>query len=177
MTGNEAKVRSIESLEAFRASLIVFITKSRRAMEQVTEEVNRTRVWIQYDQKVYWQAELKRRTAAMHRAEQELVTARFSTLRSTTTVQEQAVRRGRQAVAEAEEKIRRVKQWGNSYDGLVDPHLKKIENLRSYIDHDLTKAVAYLAETERTLLAYADNSFALDNAPPPAEAENQETAS
>jgi vacuolar-type H+-ATPase subunit I/STV1 len=158
MTGNEAKVRSIETLDAFRASLIVFLTKARRAVDQVSEEVKRTRQWINNDQKFHWQNELKRRTRVMQQTEQELITARFSTMRATTTMQEVAVRKAKQAVKEAEEKIQKVKAWSRNFDAAVDPSLKKIETLRSYLDHDIPKAIAWISQLQRALSAYTDNT-------------------
>ena len=41
----EAKVRSVDALESLRASLIIFGTRARRAIDQVGEEVSRTRQW------------------------------------------------------------------------------------------------------------------------------------
>ncbi|TLD68665.1 hypothetical protein FEM03_21750 [Phragmitibacter flavus] len=158
MTGNEAKVRSIETLDAFRASLIIFLTKARRSVDQVSEEVNRTRQWITNDQKFHWQTQLKRRTQVMHQAEQELVSARFSTLRASTTMQEMAVRKAKKSVKEAEEKIQQVKAWSRNFDAAIDPSLKKIESLRSYLDHDIPKAIAWLSQLQRSLSAYTDNT-------------------
>lgn len=165
---SEAKVRSIEALNSFRSSLIVFRTKARRALDQAGEEVHRSRNWLQNDQKLHWQTELRRRTRAMEQAEQELVTARFSTLRNSTTMQEAAVRKARLSVQEAEEKIRHIKTWSRQFDSLVDPFLKKIESLRSYIDNDLPKAIAFLTNAEFHLLAYAESAAAVPLSAPPA---------
>jgi len=176
MTGNEANVRSIETLETFRASMIVFLTKARRSIDQVGEEVQRTRNWLDQDQKLHWQTELKKRTRAMEQAQQELVTARYSTLRASTTMQEVAVRKAKAAVQEADEKLRRVKGWIRSFDSSVDPLLKKVESLRSYLEHDIPKAIATLSQTQRALAAYTDNASLMDGPKTPSSSESESGA-
>ena len=48
----QAKVTSIDVLESFRAALIVFLTESRRSLDEVTDAVRRTRMWLQQEQRV-----------------------------------------------------------------------------------------------------------------------------
>ena len=43
----QAKVTSLHALESFRADLIVFISEAHRAVDEVGDEVRRTRYWIQ----------------------------------------------------------------------------------------------------------------------------------
>jgi len=45
----DAKVRSIDELEAFRAGLIVFQNRAKKAVDQASDEVRRTRLWIETD--------------------------------------------------------------------------------------------------------------------------------
>lgn len=157
----EAKVRSIDALEAFRASLIVFLTRARRALDQVGEEVSRTRQWVQTEQRLHWGEQLRKRTRAMELAEQELFSARLSTLKDSVTMQEQALRKARRLVEEAAEKVRNVKVWSRDFDRYVDPLVKKLETTRQHFDTVMPRGVAQLAALQRTLEAYSE-------APPPA---------
>ena len=43
----QAKVTSVDALENFRASLILFLSKAKPALEEVMHEVVRTRLWIE----------------------------------------------------------------------------------------------------------------------------------
>jgi chromosome segregation ATPase len=168
----QVKLTSLDALEAFRADLIVFMATARDRVDEVREEVRRTRMWLESDRWVYWEGEIRRRQRALSLAEQELFSARLSNLRDDTTAQEQAVRKARRAVEEAEEKLRAVKQWVRRYDSTVEPLSKRLEALRCVVDQDLPKAVAFLVQAQTTLEAYvqmAPPPSALEGAPPPRE--------
>ena len=49
MAEQQAKVTSIDSIEQFRAALILFLTKARPTLEEVIAEVTRTKQWLQHD--------------------------------------------------------------------------------------------------------------------------------
>ena len=49
-----AQITSVESLEAFRASLIVYLSQVRPLLDEVGNEVSRTRLWLQNDQRQFW---------------------------------------------------------------------------------------------------------------------------
>src|ERR1051326_5682638 len=44
-----AQVTSVEAIEAFRASLILFLSKARPTLEEVSGDVLRTKLWLQHD--------------------------------------------------------------------------------------------------------------------------------
>jgi hypothetical protein len=161
----QVKVTSLDALEAFRSNLILFIAAARDRVDEVREEVRRVRMWLENDRWVYWEGEIRRRQRALGLAEQELFSARLSNLRDDTSVQEQAVRKARRAVEEAEEKLRAVKQWLRRYDSMVAPLSKRLDSLGFIVDQDLPKAVAFLVQAQMTLEAY------VRTAPPPAVSE------
>lgn len=154
----QVRVTSIDALERFRASLIVFLAKARRSMDEVSDEVRRTRVWLQSDQRTHWETQLRRRRKVQEQAEQELFSAKLSGLRETTAAQQAAVHRARKAVAEAEDKLRMVKSWNSRYDACAEPLTKSLEGLRYFLDYDLPKGIAFLANAQRTLDAYAESA-------------------
>lgn len=151
----QVKVTSTEALEMFRASLIIFLTKAHRSLDEVGDEVRRTRSWLQHDQRLHWQGEARRRQKVLDAAQQEYMSARLSGLRDSTTAQQQAVHKAKRALAEAEEKLRLVKIWNRDFGSGVDPLLKNLEGLRYYLNHDLPKALSYLLQAQKTLEAYA----------------------
>jgi hypothetical protein len=169
----QAKVTSIDVLESFRAALIVFLTESRRSLDEVTDAVRRTRMWLQQEQRVHWEGQLRKRQKALQEAQSELLGAKLSPLRDANFKQEEAVRRARHAVAEAEEKLRNVKKWNRDYDSVVEPMTKRLEGLRFFLDHDMIKALAFLVQTQRTLEGYTEisveNTDPTPAAPPPEE--------
>ena len=163
---NEARVRSIEALTSWRSSLIVFQTKARRGLSQVLDEIKRVRQWLESEQKPFWELEIKKRSRKLDQVNQELITARFSSsMRGTLMVQEQAVRKAKAALAEAEEKLRKTKRWCQEYDRAAAPLAKKLENLQFFLEQDLPKGTHLMENYVRALEDYRDTI--LDTSPPP----------
>jgi hypothetical protein len=167
----QAKVTSIEALESFRSALIIFLTDSRRSLDEVGDAVRRTKQWLENDLRAKWESEIRRRTKVLSEAQQELFGSRLSNLKTASAQKEEAVRKARRAVAEAEEKIRNVKKWNRNYDSIVEPMIKQLEGLRGYLDHDMVKSLAYLVQAQKTLEGYAEAT------PPPDAAHAASTES
>ena len=163
----QVKVTSIDALEAFRASLIVFLTTAHRCVDEVGDEVRRTRGWVQHDQRLHWEGQLRARKRKLDQAQGELMTARLSGLRDSTSAQQAAVTKAKRAVAEAEEKLHLVKLWARDFDHKLEPHTKTLESLRHLLDHDLPKGVAYLVKAQKTLDAYTERSASPEPASSP----------
>jgi chromosome segregation ATPase len=126
------------------------------------------RGWVQNDQRLHWEGELRRRRQKLELAEQELFSAKLSGLRDNLSAQENAVRKAKKALAEAEEKLRQVKLWTRNFDHCADPLVKRIEGLRQLLDHDMPKAVSWLLQAQKTLEGYSESapSAPLTPAPP-----------
>ena len=167
---DQVKVTSLDALESFRASTIVFLTKARRAVDMAIDDVRRTRQWVTVEQKLHWETQLKRRLRALEQARQELISAKFSEFNDSQTMQKMAEKKALRMVEEAETKLRNIKAWGVRYDSTFDPMLKKLESLKQYLEFDMPKSVAYLSQAQRTLEDYT-RIVAPDSAAPPAAAE------
>jgi hypothetical protein len=150
-----AQVTSVEAIESFRAHLIVYLTKARAALDEVDSEKQRTRSWLQNDQRGYWEREYQRRHRILEEAQQELFSAKIAHLRSETAAQVMAVERARRLVREAEEKRDLVKRWSREFDNLVDPLARQLDQLQTFLTTDLTKATAHLNGVLQALEAYA----------------------
>ena len=151
----QAKVTSVDALTTFRSSLVVYMGKVANALDEVRDEVRRMRAWLQVDQRAHWQGQLKRLRKQLEQAEAELFTSRLSAMTSHSAARQMAVTRLRRKVRETEERAKALKKWMRNYDGLVDPLLKKLDGMQHFAAHDLPKAVATLAQAERTLDDYA----------------------
>lgn len=167
----EAKVRSIDELDAFRANMIVFASKARKAIDQASDEVRRTRLWIESDRLPFWEAQVKKRTRLLEQAEAELMTARMSEFVDNPIVQQQNVRKAKAALEQAEEKLRAVKQWNRNFESTVQPMVKKLESVCQFLDYDVPQGIVYMAQIIRTLDAYAERYGSFDT-PPGAPADN-----
>ncbi len=162
----QAKITSIDAIAAFRGRLVMFMENATRALEDVDSELRRTRVWLDSETLPNWQRELKLRLRKLEAAEQELLTARLSTLRESETVQQMAVRKARASVREAEEKIRLIKRWSRDFDGTISPLARHLHQLRHHLGRSLPNAAAQLSEIVKTLDAYAELGRVAPAAPP-----------
>jgi hypothetical protein len=156
---NQARVTSTEALESFRASLIVFLSKARRSVDDVGDNVRRTRQWLQHDQRTHWEGEMRRRTKALEQAEHELMSVKLGATnhqQSALMARQAAVNKAKRALQESEDKLRVVKKWAQNFDRSAEPAVRRLESLRELLNQDMPKAITFLTTAQRTLEAYAD---------------------
>jgi hypothetical protein len=164
-----ARVTSVEALDSFRADLIVYVSKARPALEEVTAEVLRAKNWLENDQRNYWENQVRRRAKALEEAAAALLSARMSNLRKETAAEQMAVLRAKRSLHEAQDKLSVVKRWARDFDNRVQPLVKQMEKMHGILATDLVQAIAYLGGAVKTLAAYAEG------APPPASAPSAES--
>ncbi len=151
----KAQITSVEALENFRAQLIVFLSQARPVLEEVGNEMSRTRLWLQHDQKLAWEQELRRRERRLEEAKQELFNATISSIPTgTSAILQMAVQRTQRAVQAAESKLKLLKRWDNELDNRAAPLMKQIEQLHGFLASDMAGAVAYLDQALKALDAY-----------------------
>ncbi|MDB6108353.1 MAG: hypothetical protein JWR69_103 [Pedosphaera sp.] len=153
-----ANVTSVDALKNFRSNLIVYVSKARPTLEEVTGDVLRTRLWLEQDRRVYWEAQVRRRTKELERAQQAVFGAGLSKLREVSMAEKIAARKAKIALEEAETKLKRVKQWIRELDQRLEPLTRQLEKLHTILSDDLVQAMAYLAQAADTLEAYADKT-------------------
>jgi chromosome segregation ATPase len=151
-----AHVSSLDALDTFRAALVMYISKARPTLEEVSAEVLRTRVWLEDEQRPFWQNQLRRRSRELEQANQALFSAKLSLLSDPTASEVNAVHRARKAVEEAEQKLRKIKVWIRDFDGRLQPLVKQLERLHSVLCTDLPKGVNQLTELAKLIENYAE---------------------
>ena len=160
MTGTSpsAKITSIEALDAFKACLIVYLQRASCVLDEVSEDIVRTRIWLQTDRQLHWKHLIRQRTKELALAEQELLTARLSGLPEAIKTRRLTVNKAKLVLQEAEDGAARVRQWLRQYETRVESHAKVVSQLRNLLAHDMGKAVAFLDGAATTLAAYAELS-------------------
>ena len=153
---DRAQVTSVEAVEFFRASLIVFRSRARVVLEEACDEVIRAKGWVQTDQRRYWAAEARRRSQTLEKTRADLSSARLSQFQESTTQHLMMVQQAERANREAEAKMAILKKWDRELENRTDPLLKQVTQLQWFLARDMARAVAYLAKAMRTLEAYAD---------------------
>ena len=162
-----AHVTSVDALEAFRSSLIVYLSKARPTLEEVSVDVQRVKSWLEDEQRLHWEGELRRRSRALQEAQAALFSSRISRLQEATAAEQMAVQRTRRAVREAEDKLRVIKQWNRVFENRVVPLVKQTEKLQTVLAHDMVQALAYLTQAINTLKDYSGIAPAALTSPPP----------
>ncbi|MGH8046658.1 MAG: hypothetical protein ACREKL_05395 [Chthoniobacterales bacterium] len=166
-------VSSIEALGAFRSDLIVFRTAAMQVLDEVAAEVQRTRQWLRHDQRMHWENEIRRRQKKFDEVQQEYMRARLSSLQDSTAAQQNAVTKARRALHEAEDKLRAVKKWERNFDLVADPVVKQLGTLRTVLEHQMPRGIAFLANAQQALDVYSERQAPTD-APATAEGEAAE---
>jgi chromosome segregation ATPase len=156
MADRRANITSIEALEAFRSNLIVYLDRAGQAVDEISDEVSRTRGWLQGEQKMYWSREIKKRAQRYEMAQQALMSARLSRSGEPTEEQRRNVQSAKSAVREAEEKIARLKQWSRHFDSRVEPLAKQLGKLDNLLNGEMQKGVHWLAQASKNLREYAE---------------------
>jgi len=152
----QAQVTSVDAIEAFRANLIVFLSKAKPTLEEVTSDVLRTRQWLQHDQRNHWEQQMRLRSRELERAQAELFSARLSNLQEASAAQYMAAHRAQRSVREAEDKQRLLKKWNRELENRTEPMVKLVDQLHGFLTSEMIHAVAFLAQAVKTLQAYAD---------------------
>ncbi|MFM8469534.1 MAG: hypothetical protein ACKODH_06130 [Limisphaerales bacterium] len=151
----QARITSVEAVEAFRTDLLVYLDKARNAAEEVGEEITRTRAWLHDDRGPHWAQQVKRRTIALQDRQQELFSAQLGGKQRNVQAELIAVRRAKQALEDAETKLKQVKRWLRDYPIEVEPLARHTDLLRHTLVSDMGKAAALLTQTIATLHDYA----------------------
>ena len=163
----QAQGTSVEAIEAFRASLILFLSKVRPTLEEVSDEVMRLQAWIESDQRRLWETELRKRGLKLEEAKQELFNAALSQLQQATALQHMAVQRAQRAVREAEDKLGTVKKWERALEDRTAPLVKQIEEFHGFLTVEMGRAGAQLVQFVKALEAYTKvGGPAQEGAPP-----------
>jgi hypothetical protein len=150
-----ANVSSIDAIERFRSALIVYVEKARATVDDVSDDVQKTKHWLEGEQTRHWQQEIRRRTRKFEEAQQELFTARLSGFKEDTQLQQMMVNRTKRELVAAEEKLKTIRRWVRDFDSVVTPVAKQMEKIDSVLSGRMPKANSYLTEIIKALESYA----------------------
>lgn len=150
-----AQVGSVEEVEAFRARLIGYLDRARPVLEEVSADLSRMQYWLETEQRVHWERELRRRERAMDEAKQALFSAQLSDFREAGAFEQAAVHRARRSLEEARDKLDRVRRWSRDLGPRTESLTRRVQALDTVFSHDMARAVAFLTEVVRHLATYA----------------------
>ena len=151
-----AHVTNLEALERFRSSLVLFVERAHFVLDEISEEVKRTRIWLQTEQRMKLAHETKTCERNLEMLEQELFTARLSDLAQKKTGVQMQVNHKRRELRDLESTLRKLTAWSRNFDSTVETEARKVEKLRHHLDTDTTRAIQFLTEAVRQLSAYTN---------------------
>ena len=151
-----ANITSSDAIAAFRAALIVYLSKVRPLLEETSGEITRTRQWVEEDQRRYWDNQFRLRWRKLEEARAELFTATLSKLQEASSLHHMAVQRADRAVREAEAKRAMLRKWSRDLSDKTDPLVKQISQFETFLTAELPRAIAYLDRVIESIEAYAD---------------------
>jgi len=150
-----AQVTSVEAVDSFRADLIVYLAKARAVLEEASDDVLRTRLWVQNDQRRIWEQEARVRYRKLEEARSELFSAQLSKFSQSAALCLMAVQRAERANREVEAKMGVLKKWNRELENRTDPLVKQVTQFHGFLTTDMKRGVAYLEQVVRALQAYA----------------------
>jgi hypothetical protein len=151
-----AHISSVDAIAAFRAALIVFISKVRPLLEETSGEIIRVRQWVEEDQRRHWDNQFKLRWRKLEEARAELFTATLSKLQEASSLHHMAVQRADRSLRECEHKRAMLKKWSRDLGDKTDPLVKQASQFQTFIATEMPRAIAYLDRVIETIEAYAD---------------------
>lgn len=158
-----ADVRSIAAVEDLRTALARYGSAVNDAMAELELEIRRSLDWVEHDSLQAWKLEHERRSRKVERATAELASARIAAYDERApaiTDHRVALRRAKERLEEAEEKIKTVRRWTRKVHEEVDDFRGPQQQ---FAELAATTIPAGLAELERmiaALQAYVDTPVA-----------------
>jgi exonuclease VII large subunit len=180
MPPTAANVTSIDAVRSLKAALGQFQEGARSALEQLSLEARRSVEWIEHDRTLYWPREVRK-------ASDRLSEARIALERCELTInaedrracydERKALERAKRRLELTEAKVAAVRRWKFQIHKGVEEFEVQVERLRSYLDHDLSQALAALERMAQALDRYVDQtgpSAPIQPAPKPTAEEQAE---
>jgi len=157
----QANVQSIEALRDFRAALVAFADEALGALGAVDMEIRRTQQWLQHDQRMFWQGEIKRRREQVSMARSELARRKLGKMYGHGTShseQKEILDRAEGRMKEAEARAAMVKKWEPLLQQAVLEYHGQSRRVADLIGGDMPRSMALLDRIIASLDAYASLS-------------------
>lgn len=146
MTRHSARVHSIDAIKRFKAGFVEFVDLARLSLVEAQTDVQRTIHWLQHDQLLHWQAEVRRRAEQLALAKSELHRAQLAAADNASHCVEErnAVKKAERRLEEAEEKVKRVRQWSRSLDREMHQFRGQTQHLATALEQQAPVSLARL---------------------------------
>jgi hypothetical protein len=151
-----ANITSVDAIAAFRSQLIVYLSKARPLLEEISGEIVRMNQWLDDTQRRHWENEFRLRWRKLEESKAELFNARLSNLQEASSLHYMAVQRAERSVRECEDKLGKVRRWSRDLEPRTSPLVKQAEQFQTYLATEMPQAIAQLDNILRVLEGYTD---------------------
>jgi chromosome segregation ATPase len=172
MSRHSARVHSIDAIKRFKAGLIEFVDLARLSLTEAQTDVQRTIHWLQHDQILYWNGEVRRRTELVSRAKSELYRAKMASADNASRCVEErnALKKAERRLEEAGEKIKAIRHWVRQLEREMHQFRGQTQHLANALEQDVPISLAKLDKMVGSLEDY------IKIAPPSTEPRNRGTS-
>ena len=158
MSNERADVRSIEVIDAFRATLAGFVDAGRAALIEAESDLEKTILWLDRDRIGHWNRQIRKRQELLTRAKSELYRKQMQSSskdgRAGDSDERKNLQRAERHLNEARQRLEATRSWIRRLDRERTLYKAAVSPLASALDHDLPHAVALLRKMSENLEAY-----------------------
>jgi len=161
---DSAHVESIDAIAHLRGRVIETSEAVNREIDGALSQVKRVLAWVQGPQLDYWKQQVRKREQKIATAMSDLERAKIARPDAdprTFVDQQRAVRRARQAVEEAKEKIRKVKYWSRELERHAMKFRGELQATATFGSATLPQTARWMAELIRHLEGYVSDAPAM----------------
>ncbi|MBM4068841.1 MAG: hypothetical protein FJ271_07830 [Planctomycetes bacterium] len=151
-----AEVASLQALIDWKASLCTFTAEAKEALSSLAMEVQHTLAWLE-EQLKYWTSMVRKCEEEVFQAKLELSRRKMMRIGDRppdTTEQERALRRARERLEHAEEKVEYCRHWLRQLPEDISDYEGPARQLGAILEADMPKADALLGSKIASLEAY-----------------------
>jgi hypothetical protein len=154
---SQASVRSIDTLKDLRVALALYSEDTLGAIGSVESEVRRTLRWLQEEQPVFWQNQIKRRREEVSSARAEVFKKNLQKrpdYNPPMSEQKENLRKAEASLQDAEKRLAAVKKWQPLFKHAVLEYHASVQRIKDLSAGDVPRAVNLLSRMIDSLEAY-----------------------
>jgi hypothetical protein len=156
--GEQIKVADVETIERFRASLLVASETFGLALEEAEGEIERTLAWVESEQPDFWRKRIRKAQdevvmckSALFRKQEIKATA---DARPSVVDEKKALDRAMKRLEYAEHKLRNTKRWTTELPRQSVIFKGALSGMHTVLDRDVPRVNAMLKRMTEHLEAY-----------------------
>jgi hypothetical protein len=168
----EAKVESIEAIANFKRALFKFAESANAALTDAEADMVGVHRWLDHEQRVYWQNNVRKATELVSRCEDALRQKRVfkdSSGRTPSAVdEEKALAKAKRMKEHAEDRLENVKRYAPRLAREIMLYKGQVQRFATFVASDIPAAAAKLDKMVDALEAYVNLAASDASMPTPA---------